>query len=215
MGCTTLAVTRRALTGAGVAVMAGAAVVAGLAVAVRAASAGRIVSLEEVPARPVALVLGAEVYADGTPSRFLRARLDLAAELFRRGKVASILVSGDGATPFYNETDGMLSYLLALGIPADEVACDPGGLDTYDSVVRAKEEFGVDAAIVVTQQYHLPRAIAICRAIGLDGWGVGDETARSSHRTWRHGTLRELAANLKLAWDLGTRRRPMGLPAEE
>lgn len=206
--------TRGALAGTGVVVVAGAMVVAGLAVAVRAASAGRIVSLDEVPAQPVALVLGAEVYADGTPSRFLRARLDLAAELFRRGKVASILVSGDGATPFYNETDGMLGYLLALGMPADKVVCDPGGLDTYDSIVRAKQDFGVDAAIVVTQHYHLPRAIAICRAVGLDGWGVGDETARSSHRTWRHGTLRELAANVKLAWDLGTRRRPLGVPAD-
>lgn len=168
--------------------------------------------MDEVPAIPVALVLGAEVYADGVPSRFLRARLDVALELFRRQKVSTILVSGDGLTPFYNETEGMRSYLLSAGVPAGALISDPTGLDTYDSCVRAKRVFGVDAAIVVTQEYHLPRAIAICRAIGLDAWGVGDRTARANRRTWRHGTLREMAANLKLAWDLGTHRRPTGTP---
>lgn len=188
---------------------AGAGLIVALWGVVHWASRGRITTIEAVPTQPVALVLGAEVYADGTPSRYLRARLDLALELYRRGKVAAILVSGDGATRFYNETDGMRDYLIGHGIPAEAVTCDYAGLDTYDSCVRAKRVFGVDRAVVVTQRYHLSRAIATCRAIGLDAWGVGDETARANRRTWRHGSFRELGANLKLVWDLANRRRPM------
>lgn len=169
----------------------------------------RITTIDAVPPMPVALVLGAEVYADGTPSRYLRARLDVALELYRREKVARILVSGDGLSRFYNETDGMRDYLLEHGIPAQDVLCDYAGFDTYDSCVRALRDFGVERAIIVSQAYHLPRAIAACRAIGLDAWGVGDETGRSNPRTWRHGALRELGANLKLAWDLASRRTPM------
>lgn len=188
--------------------VAGGVVVFGLAAAVRAASHRRIIRLGALPQAPVALVLGAEVYADGTPSRFLRARLDVALELYRRGIVERLLVSGDGDSPLYDETTGMRDYLVAHGVPADRIDVDPAGFDTYDSCVRAKEVFGLTRLIVVSQAYHLPRAITICRAIGLDAWGAGDETARTSSRTWRHGAGRELAANLKLAWDLGTRRPP-------
>lgn len=181
---------------------------------VRVVSDGRMTSVDEVPTLPVALVLGAEVYADGRPSRYLRARLDLARELFAAGKVEAILVSGDG-TRHYNETDGMRDYLVAHGVPAQRIATDHSGFDTYDSCVRARKVFGVTRAIVVSQTYHLPRALAICRAIGLDAWGVGDDSVRKNQEMWSYGTLRELGANLKMVWDLVSRRQPVLGPHDD
>lgn len=183
------------------------AAILGLGATVHLITRSRIVSLDRVPHAPVALVLGAEVFADGTPSAFLRARLDLAAELYRRGLVEKLLLSGDGRSRFYDETGGMLRYLEGLGIDPDALLVDPAGLDTYASCRRARDEFGVRRMVVVSQRYHLPRALAICQAIGVDAWGVGDETARTSSRTWAYGVRRELAANLKLVWDLLTKNR--------
>lgn len=189
---------------AGIALLTGAALggVLVLGAAVRLLTGSRIVPAGQLPKLPVALVLGAEVYADGVPSAFLRARLDLAADLYRRGLVDRILVSGDGRSRFYDETAGMRDYLVELGIPADVLLLDSAGLDTFASCRRARDVFGVRRLVVVSQRYHLPRALAICRALGMDVWGVGDETARTSARTWAHGTRRELAANLKVIWDL-------------
>ena len=181
---------------------------------VRAVSEGRLASVDAVPACPVALVLGAEVYADGQPSRYLRARLDVARELFAAGKVRVILVSGDG-TRHYNETDGMRGYLIEHGVPSDRIVGDHCGFDTYDSCVRAKRIFGVTSAIVVSQTYHLPRALAICRAIGLDAWGVGDESVKTNEEMWSYGTVRELGANLKMIWDVLSRRAPVLGPPDD
>lgn len=183
--------------------------VAALGVGIRLATRDRIVPIDQLPRMPVGLVLGAEVYADGAPSKFLRARLDLAVELYRRGLVERLLVSGDGRSRFYDETSGMRDYLLEHGVPASALLVDPAGLDTYDSCLRARDVFGVQRLVVVSQRYHLPRALGICRALGLDAWGIGDESARSSQRTWAHGSRRELAANLKLVYDLVS-RRPAG-----
>lgn len=186
------------------------AAVLGLGATVHLITRSRIVSLERAPHTPVALVLGAEVFADGTPSAFLRARLDLAAALYRRGLVERLLLSGDGRSRFYDETGGMRHYLEGLGIEPDALLVDPAGLDTYASCRRARDVYGVRRMIVVSQRYHLPRALAICRAIGVDAGGVGDETARTSSRTWAYGVRRELAANLKLVWDLLTRNSGSG-----
>ncbi|MGC3994800.1 MAG: ElyC/SanA/YdcF family protein [Propionicimonas sp.] len=194
---------------AGVAV-AGLAGVLALGATVHLLTRRRIVAVDRVPPAPVAMVLGAEVYADGEPSRFLRARLDLAADLYRAGRVQRLLLSGDGQSRFYDETGGMRDYLLRLGVPEDALLLDPAGFDTYDSCLRARDVFGLHRLVVVSQRYHLPRALAICRALGVDAWGVGDETARSSARTWGHGTRRELAANLKLVWDVLSRRPARG-----
>ncbi|MEZ5089173.1 MAG: ElyC/SanA/YdcF family protein [Micropruina sp.] len=167
----------------------------------------RMATPDEVPAQPVALVLGAEVYADGQPSRYLRARLDVAHRLFEAGKVKAILVSGDG-TRHYNETDGMRHYLVERGIPQAKIVGDYAGFDTYDSCVRAKKVFGVSKAIVVSQTYHLPRALATCRAIGIEAWGVGDESVKTNQQMWSYGTFREFGANLKMVWDVLSQRQP-------
>ena len=190
------------------AIVAGLGSILALGLVVHSVSRNRIVRVDSLPHLPVALVLGAEVYADGVPSTFLRARLDLALELYRRGLVERILLSGDGRSRFYDETGGMRVYLLERGVGESVLLVDPAGLDTYDSCLRARDVYDIDRLVVVTQSYHLPRALAICRALGLDAWGVGDESARSSVRPWANGTRRELAANLKLVWDLLSHRPP-------
>ena len=195
-----------ALAAGALALGAGAILILGLVV--RSVTRARIVTADVLPHLPVVMVLGAEVYVDGVPSRFLRARLDLALELYGRGLVRRILISGDGRSRFYDETGGMRRYLLERGVDASALLVDPAGLDTYDSCLRAREVYGIDRLVVVSQSYHLPRALAICRALGMDAWGVGDDSMRSSPRTWAKGTRRELAANLKLVWDLLSHRPP-------
>lgn len=169
---------------------------------------GRILPPDRVPRLDVALVLGAAVHADGEPSRFLKARLDLAVDLHRRAVVGRILASGDGRSGFYDETAGMRDYLIRAGVPEEHLLLDPAGFDTYDSCLRARDVFGLRRLVVVSQAYHLPRALAICRALGLDAWGVGDDSVRRDVTAWRASVGRELAANLKLVWDVATRRPP-------
>lgn len=168
---------------------------------------GRLQTVAQVEPRDVALVLGAQVHPSGRPSSYLAGRLDRAAELFRAGKVRVILVSGDNREVHYDEPTAMRNYLIEAGIPADKVVADFAGFDTYDSCVRADRIFGVRRLVVVSQSYHVPRAVATCRLVGLDAVGVGDESV-AKDRTWWYGRLRELGANLKLIGDVVTGRTP-------
>jgi vancomycin permeability regulator SanA len=180
---------------------------------VRASAAGHIHTVESVPPAPVALVLGAMVYPSGTPSPFLAARLDLAHRLYQAGKVQVVLVSGDNMAPEYNEPDAMRAYLISAGMPAEAVVADYAGFDTYDSCARAKRIFGVQQLVMVTQSYHLPRAVATCRALGVDATGVGESTLRHT-RAWRRGTVRDQLACVKTVMDLITGRDPVLGPRE-
>jgi vancomycin permeability regulator SanA len=182
--------------------------VGGSVLFVRHTAVGRIFSVETVPPAPAALVLGAQVYPDGTPSAFLAARLDLARQLYRAGKVRMILVSGDSTAPEYDEPGAMRSYLIAAGIPASDVIIDDAGIDTYRSCVRAREVFDVSDLIVVTQSYHLPRAVATCVRVGVNASGVGDDSARQYARSWRSGAIRDQLACVKTVLDLVIGRRP-------
>lgn len=156
---------------------------------------------------PVAMVLGASVQ-NGNPSPFLAGRLDVALDLYRSGTVSAILVSGDNKDTDYDEPTVMKQYLTDRGVPASQIVRDPAGYNTYDSCVRARDVYGVTRLIVVTQDYHLPRTIATCRAVGLDATGVADTTARQYRDTWWWGVAREAAANWKLLYDLVTDRQP-------
>jgi vancomycin permeability regulator SanA len=182
--------------------------VSGSVAFVRAAAMGHLYREADVPPAPVGLVLGAQVYPDGTPSTFLAARLDLARRLFEAGKVQVLLVSGDNMAVEYNEPEAMRSYLIAAGVPADKIVADYAGFDTYDSCVRAQRIFGVSNLIVVTQGYHLPRAVGTCRRLGIIASGVGDESARHT-LAWNRGYLRDQVACVKTVIDLATRRQPV------
>ncbi len=175
---------------------------------VRGQAAGHRYAEADVPPAPVALVLGAQVYPDGTPSSFLAARLDLASRLYTAGRVRVLLLSGDGRAAEYDEPAAMRAYLLRAGVPAAVIVTDDYGLDTYDSCVRARRIFGVSALTVVTQSYHLPRAVGTARALGLVANGVGDDSVRRRLAWWR-GTARDQVACVKTLIDLCTRREPV------
>ena len=189
--------------------LAGVALLAGSITYVRLSAAGHLYSETEVPAAPVALVLGAMVYPDGTPSPFLAARLDVAHRLYQAGKVRVVVVSGDNMAKEYNEPEAMRTYLVNAGMPAEAIVLDYAGFDTYDSCARALRIFGVEQLIVVTQSYHLPRAVATCRALGVDATGVGDDSARQHPRSWRRGVIRDQLACAKTVIDLITQRDPV------
>lgn len=102
----------------------------------------------------------------------------------------------------------MRNYLIQLGIPAESILCDPHGYDTYDSCLRLRDAFGKSEVTLISQGYHVPRAITIARTLGLDAVGVGDYTGRGAAEPYVTGSLREFAANLKKDFDLVTRRAP-------
>jgi vancomycin permeability regulator SanA len=172
---------------------------------VRSTAAGHIYTESDVPATPVALVLGAQVNPDGTPSAFLAARLDLAKRLYDAGRVEMIIVSGDHLAPEFDEPAAMRNYLIRKGLPKERVIADMGGFDTYESCLRAKRVFNLSQLIIVTQSYHLVRAVATCRALGVDATGVGDDSARQHTFAWWRGAIRDQLACTKTVVDLLTR----------
>jgi vancomycin permeability regulator SanA len=150
----------------------------------------------DVPAAPVALVLGAAAFG-GTPSAMLARRLDISAELYRAGRVRAILLSGDNGRTDYDEPTVMRDYLLARGIPERSLVLDYAGFDTWDSCVRARTVFGATRLTVVTQVFHLPRAVTLCRTAGLETFGVGDDSSRVWPAPTYAYAAREFAAAAK------------------
>jgi SanA protein len=131
-----------------------------------------IYTLETVPAQPVAIVYGARVMANGHPSAMLRDRVETAVRLYEAGKVEKIIFSGDNRFRDYDEPGAMMAYALQRGVPPEAMQPDYAGLRTYDTCYRARDIFGVQTAVLVTQQFHLPRALFICDQLGLEVVGV-------------------------------------------
>jgi len=167
--------------------------------AVRAYSASYQRSAASVPYEPVAIVFGAGA-PYGHPTPYLARRLDIALDLYRRGKVTVILVTGDNSRPDYDEPTAMRKYLVARGVPAGRIVRDFAGFDTWASCVRAKKVFGVDHATLVTQDFHLPRALMLCHTAGIDGYGVADtDPAAAGANEAMNDSAREVLAGIK-AW---------------
>ncbi len=126
-----------------------------------------------VPTRQVAIVFGAQVLPGGQLSVALAHRVDAAIVLYRAGKVRQLLMTGDNREDNYDEPDAMRAYAIAHGVPEGAILTDAAGLRTYDSCYRARSVFGIapDEAIVVTQAYHLPRAIFTCDGVGVRAIG--------------------------------------------
>lgn len=183
------------------------AVVAPVAV-VQVSGRQHVVDLADAPPRTVALVLGAGLRPDGTPSTYLGRRLDAAVALYERGVVRGVLVSGDSSTVGYDEPTAMKDYLVRAGVPSDVVLQDFAGLDTHDSAVRARTVFGVEDAIVVTQDYHLPRAVFSARAAGIDAVGVAVSSASVEPSKLAAWKVRDLLASWKAAVDALVGRDP-------
>jgi vancomycin permeability regulator SanA len=182
---------------------------------IRGTADGHVYAESDVPSRPVALVLGAQVHADGTLSAFLEARVAEAKRLYDAGKVDAILVSGDHSQWKYDEPGHMHQWLVAHGVPDAKVVNDYAGFDTYDSCQRAVRVFGVTKAIIVTQSYHIDRAVALCRDAGIDAVGVGDESVRVFKGYWTKAVVREQGAYLKALLDVASRRDPVFLGRHE
>lgn len=139
---------------------------------VAARAAGRVYdNLDEIPKRDVALVLGTSKYANGRLNSFYVSRIRAAAALYNASKVDAILVSGDNGSEDYNEPAEMKADLVALGVPADFVTADYAGFRTLDSVYRAEEVFGLQTYTVVSQPFHLERALYLAGQRGQDAIG--------------------------------------------
>jgi vancomycin permeability regulator SanA len=163
--------------------------------------ADRIIPRAEAPQAPVALVYGAGLAPGGVPSAVLAQRLDAAIALYRAGTVDSLLLSGDNSDPFHDETRAMVRYVLDRGVPPGAVEEDDAGLSTYDSSVRAHTVFGVREAVLVTQRFHLTRALYIANSVGIDAWGVAADEGRPRTRRYalRETFSRVLALGMVLA----------------
>jgi SanA protein len=152
------------------------------------------------PKRPVAIVFGAGIRADGGLSPMLQDRMDTAIALYKAGKVRKLLVSGDNRFANYNEPGRMYDYAVRRGVPARDVARDYAGRRTYDTCYRAAAVFGVTEAVLVTQRFHLPRAIFTCRNLGVDSIGFSaDRRAYLSNPYYR---LRDAFATVRAWWDV-------------
>lgn len=162
----------------------------------------RTYSEAEVPARPVAIVFGAGLTRSGEASTVLRDRILAAADLYFAGKVKKLLMTGDNSTMDYNEPAAMREYALSLGVPDEDIVLDYAGRRTYDSCYRAREIFGVEQAILVTQDFHLPRALYLCNMLGIDGVGVVADNFRYRRMSLLFWNARELAATLTALLDV-------------
>jgi SanA protein len=165
-------------------------------------AATRIYTSEAVPAGRVAIVFGAGLRRDGTATAILRDRVMTAAQLYFDGKVEKLLMSGDNSTKEYNEPVAMEEYALGLGVPREAIVLDFAGRRTYDTCYRAKVIFKVENAILVTQDFHLPRALFLCNALGLEAVGVESNNLYYLKRSRLIWNVRELLATFGAFMDL-------------
>ncbi len=170
----------------------------------------RYIKPEEVPQERLAMVFGAGLLPNGKPTPMLADRVEAAVKLYQIGRVKKLLMTGDNSRVSYNEVKSMQQYAHDLGVPMKDITLDYAGFSTYESCYRAHQIFGLHKAVVVTQNYHLPRAIYTCRQFGLDTVGLGTSDIEI-YGLW--GMIpdlrREMLANVKALWEIHvTRPRP-------
>lgn len=176
------------------------------------ASRGKLyANVEALPKAKVGLVFGTTDRVGGRENLYFRYRIDAAEEVWKAGKVETIIVSGDNRSAFYNEPEKMRAALVERGVPRERIVCDYAGLRTLDSVVRAKEIFGADPVMFISQRFQNQRAIYLADAhgIGSFGYDARDVNTQGSMRT----KVREVGARVKMWLDvnfLNTRPRHLG-----
>lgn len=164
-------------------------------------SRGHIYSPDLAPDKPVAIVFGAGLWRDGRPTAVLSDRVKTAVELYFAGKVDALLMSGTSVS-FYNEPRAMRNYAISLGVPNEAIIQDLSGLRTYDTCYRARYTYGVESALLVTQGFHLPRALFLCNALGVQADGVASDLREYRTRSQVYWQLRETLATLVALWEL-------------
>jgi len=165
-------------------------------------AAPRTFTVDDVPAERVAIVFGAGLLRDGSAGPVLRDRVETAAQLYQHGNVGKILMSGDNRFVNYNEPEAMRQYALDLGIPDSAIVLDYAGRRTYDTCYRANVIFKVDAAILVTQSFHLPRALFLCNSFGVESTGVEANNTYFRKVSRLYWNVRELFATTQAVWDV-------------
>lgn len=165
-------------------------------------AAPRTFSMEEAPSTRVAIVFGAGLYRDGSAGPVLSDRVETAVQLYEQGKVEKLLMSGDNRFVNYNEPEAMRQYALQRGVPDEDIVLDYAGRRTYDTCYRAKRIFGVDEAILVTQSFHMPRALFLCNWFGVESSGVEADNRYFLKRERAFWNFRELFAAFQAAWDV-------------
>ena len=163
---------------------------------------GRTYNIQDAPSKPVAIVFGAGLWYDGSPTPILRDRVASAAALYHAGKVTKILMSGDNSTVDYNEPGAMKDFAIQLGVPEDDIVLDYAGRRTYDTCYRAGDIFGLQEVILVTQGFHLPRTIYTCNALGISAVGVDADIRIYRRRSLLYWNLRELPATAIALWQV-------------
>lgn len=190
-------VLRRLLLALGLLVVLAVAAVLGPNAWVVLSTRGKLLTLSDTPPEDIdcILVLGCGVYSDGSPTPMLNDRLTRAIELYEAGWSEKLLMSGDNRSKYYNELATMNRVAREAGVPYSAIALDYAGLNTYDSVYRARDIFGAKRIVIVTQEYHLYRALYLARALGLEAWGVAADGENYRGQTMRD--LREILARDK------------------
>ncbi len=140
------------------------------------------------------LVLGAGIWGD-KPSPMLEDRLNEAISLYKNGVSSKIIMSGDHGKTDYDEVNTMKNYAIQQGIPSEDIFMDHAGFSSYESMFRAKEIFGANKIVIVTQKYHLYRSIYIARQLGIEAYGVGADPRKYVGETYRE--IREILARDK------------------
>lgn len=154
----------------------------------------------DIQTAPIAIVLGASVKLNGDPSPALRDRLSVGLSLYQQGLVQDLLITGDDGQYHINEIKTMREFLVSAGVPADHILEDGHGYRTYESCKRAVETFGIKKAIVVTQRFHIGRALYLCNQLGIDAAGVTSDLTNYERAVFF--TLRDIAASVQAWWDV-------------
>lgn len=168
------------------------------------ADASIVSEIDELNKAQVVIILGAGVTETGILSQIFKDRVDTAAAVYFAKKVNKILVSGDNSSLAYNEVVPVQEYLLTLGVPSKDIFLDYAGFDTYDTMYRARRVFAVDSAVIVTQSFHLPRAVFLAKTLGLTVQGLPASTDATSLRNF----WRERAARVKAIFDIVIKSTP-------
>lgn len=154
-----------------------------------------VTNFNQLPQVDAIIVLGAYVTPSGSPSLMLKDRLDAGLEVYQAGISNRIVVTGDHGTKEYDEVNGMREYLQSQGIERDNIFMDHAGFNTYDSMYRARDVFLIKKAVIVTQEYHLYRAVYIARSLGIEAWGVSAD--KRDYVGQSYYDIREVAARVK------------------
>jgi vancomycin permeability regulator SanA len=156
----------------------------------------RTYTVDNAPARRAAIIFGAGLTRDGTPTTVLRNRVEVGAQLYFAGKVEKLLMSGDNRFVYYNEPEAMRQYALQLGVPDADIVLDYAGRRTYDTCYRARDIFQLSEVILVTQGFHLPRAVYTCNMLGVDAIGIASDLDYYRKVSRFYWNTREMAATL-------------------